>query len=126
MKRLIVCLLALAVLLPMAAEAELYPRFGNIVDIEYDTDFVTVDDGLGNLWDFYSAPIAMYYYYGDLLVLLMDDNNTPDWIYDDQVIDAYYCNEEDCAEIVKEWQDRHRENFFSKACGTIFIFLLTY
>lgn len=112
MKKLIALILILTCLMSTAG-AELYPRFGNIVDIEYDTDYITVDDGMGNLWDFYSAPIAMYYFYGDLLVMLMDDNDTPDWIYDDRVVNAYYCNEEDCAEIVKEWRDRHPQDLYS-------------
>ena len=113
MKKLI-AVLVLVIMLAGSAEAEMYPRFGNIIDIEYDTDFVTVDDGLGNLWDFYSVPIAMYHFYGDLVVMLMDDRDTPDWIYDDIVLSAYYCNEEDSKEIVREWREHQNVDFFSQ------------
>ena len=104
MKRIVAVILLLVCFMG-SAEAELYPRFGNIVDIEYDTDFVTVDDGLGNLWDFMSTPIALWHFYGDLVVMLMDDNETPEWIYDDKVLDAYYCDVADSEEIIAEWRE---------------------
>ena len=87
------------------ASAELYPRFGNIIDIEYDTDFITVDDGLGTLWDFYSATIAMDHFYGDLVIMIIDDNNTPNWIYDDKIVDAYFCKEDEAREIIRLWKN---------------------
>ena len=83
----LITLLVVALLMGgAAAESQLYYRFGNVVDIEYDTDFVTVDDGYGNLWDFYGVD---WFFYGDLVVMIMSDNGTPDWIYDDVVLNAY-------------------------------------
>ena len=111
MKKLIAIILVL-ICFTITAEADLYYRFGNIVDIEYDTDFVTVDDGMGNLWDFVSVPIAEYYFYGDLLLLIMSDNGTPDWIYDDKVIEACYCDTEDAEALIKRYhEERSRISF---------------
>ena len=105
MKKILVIMIVLISLMS-TAEAKIYPRFGSIVDIEYDTDFVTVDDGLGNLWEFCNSHIAWYYYYGDMIVMLMDDSDTPEWVYDDKVLSEYYCDEEDCAEIIREWREK--------------------
>lgn len=111
MKKILTIILIL-VFFTATAEAELYYRFGNIVDIEYDTDFVTVDDGMGNLWDFMSTPIAEYRFYGDLIVMVMSDNNTPDWIYDDEIIDVGYCDVEDASEIIRRYrEERSRISF---------------
>lgn len=106
MKKFIAVLLVL-LCISGTATADLYYLFGEIVDIEYDTDFVTVDDGLGNLWDFMSAPIAEYFYYGDLVLMIMSDNGTPDWIYDDKVTEAIYCDVEDAETFVKEHQNKN-------------------
>ena len=107
MKKLIATiLLALLICGTATAEQNLYPRFGNVVDIEYDSDFVTVDDGLGNLWDFYGVDFFMY---GDLVIMIMTDNGTPNWIYDDRVENAYKCSEEDAQTIIQEYK-----NYFQK------------
>ena len=44
------------------ASAELYPRFGNIIDIEYDTDFIDCI-----LWTGIAENTAEYCKKGDLL-----------------------------------------------------------
>lgn len=106
MKKVIATIIALIAIMSTAS-AEKYLRFGNIVDIEYDTDFVTVDDGMGNLWDFMSTPLAEYHFYGDLVVMIMDDNKTPDWIYDDMVTDAGFCDVEDANEIIRQYKENH-------------------
>ena len=108
----IIALIIVLVCFTATAEADLYYRFGNIVDIEYDTDFVTVDDGMGNLWDFMSTPIAEYYFYGDLLLMIMDDNDTPEWIYDDKVIEANYCDTEDAEALIKRYRDERSKIIF--------------
>ena len=90
MRKIIAIIIALLLITSMA-EADLYYRFGNIVDIEYDTDFITFDDGMGNLWDGYNPYVAMHCFYYDLIVAIMDDNGTPDWIYDDIVCNMYPC-----------------------------------
>ena len=87
MKKLIAILLVLAILLPVGGMAErIYYRFANVIDLEYLDDIVTADDGLGNLWEFYGVD---YFEYGDLIIMLMSDNGTPDYIYDDYVLNAY-------------------------------------
>lgn len=105
MKKLIAIILLLAILLPMGAEAELYLRFGNVVDLEYDCDCVTVDDGMGNLWEFYGVD---YFFFDDLAVMIMSDNDTPDWIYDDIVVNAYRCDEEDAEQIIQEYKNHSK------------------
>ena len=98
MKKLIAIIL-LILLIPMVAmaDAKLYYRFGNVVDIEYDTDCVTVDDGMGNLWEYYGVD---YVFQGDLVVMIMSDNDTPDCIYDDIVLNAYKCTEEEAEDLI--------------------------
>lgn len=108
----IIALILILICVTATAEADLYYRFGNIVDIEYDTDFVTVDDGMGNLWDFMNAPIAEYRFYGDLVVMIMYDNNTPDWIYDDEIWDVGYCDGEEASEIIKRYREEHSKIIF--------------
>ena len=106
MKKILAILLLLSMILPIGAEAQtIYLRFGNVIDLEYDTDFVTVDDGMGNLWEFCGVD---YFFYGDLVIMIMADNDTPDWIYDDIVVNAYRCTAEDAEAIIKEYKDHSK------------------
>ena len=84
-----------------SAEADLYYRFGNVVDLEWDSDCVTADDGMGNLWEFYGCD---YFFFDDLIVMLNDDNNTPDYIYDDMVVNAYSCDRDTAEELIKAYR----------------------
>lgn len=103
MKKIIAIIIAVMLICGIAtAEGRIYPRFGNVVDIEYDSDFVTVDDGLGNLWDFYGVD---FYLYGDIVLLVMDDNGTPDWIYDDKVKNAYRYTLDNALEFIKQFRE---------------------
>lgn len=111
MKKIIATILILFILMATAT-ADQYYRFGEIIDIEYDTDFVTVDDGMGNLWEFMSAPIAEYYYYGDLILMIMDDNDTPDWIYDDKVLQPIACDLEDATQILTRYREERSHIIF--------------
>ena len=98
MKKLIAITLILVALASVAsAEQNIYLRFGNVVDLEYSTDCVTVDDGLGNLWEYFGVD---YVFYGDLVVMIMSDNGTPDWIYDDIVLNAYKCTEGEAEDLI--------------------------
>ena len=101
MKKFFALCLMIAILLTATATAEtseaMYYRFGNVIDLEYDTDVVTVDDGLGNLWEFYGVD---YLFYGDLVVMIMSDHGTPEWIYDDFVLNAYKCDIEEAEDII--------------------------
>ena len=107
MKKIIALILIIACIGGVAtAEGRLYPRFGNVVDIEYDSDFVTVDDGLGNLWDFYGVE---FYLYGDIVLLVMNDNGTPDWIYDDRVENAYKYTLDNALEFIRQFREYEKE-----------------
>ena len=120
MKKLIAIILLLVSITSVAsAEQNLYLRFGTIVDIEYDTDFVTVDDGFGNLWDFYNYPLSAYNYYGDIVVMIMSDAETPDWIYDDDVINAYFCTGEEAYEIIRDYNNA-KETIFTQLFQNLF------
>ena len=79
-------------LIPTGANAELYYRFANVVDYDVIDDVVVADDGLGNLWEFYGTD---YFEYDDLIIMIMDDNETPKYIYDDEVCNAYTVMEGD-------------------------------
>ena len=102
MKKLIALILIL-VTISTTATAELYYRFGEIVDLEYDTDCVTADDGLGNLWEFYGVD---WFYTSDLIVMFIDDNNTPDYIYDDAVVNAYTITAEDAQRLIEKQHEK--------------------
>ena len=106
MKKLIAIILVLFAL-TTTAEAELYYRFGNVVDLEYDTDCVTADDGMGNLWEFYGVD---WFYTSDLIIMLIDDNTTPDYIYDDAVVNAYTITAEDAEQLVRILREKNLEN----------------
>ena len=109
MKKVIAIIALLACLIGWASAEGQYIRFGNIIDIEYDTDFVTVDDGLGNLWDFYSYSLCAYNFYGDLVVMIMSDNGTPTWIFDDKVINAYPCTLDEANELIRTVRQSNEE-----------------
>ena len=103
MKKFLVIAMALLLIGGGAtAESREYPRFGNVIDIEYDTFFYTVDDGIGNLWDFFADKD---FFYGDLVCMVMNDNGTPDNLYDDKVSDCYAITYEEGLQIINEWRD---------------------
>ena len=96
MKKLIVLWLIL-ICVATTAEAKLYYRFGNIIDLEWDTDIVSADDGMGNIWEFDGCD---YFFVDDLILMIMEDNDTPDYIYDDKVINAYGILAEDAEALI--------------------------
>lgn len=100
MKKIIAFILIL-LCLTATAEADLYYRFGNIVDLEWDSDCVTADDGIGNLWEFYGCD---YFFFDDLIVMIIDDNGTAEYIYDDIVVNAYGITAEDAQILIKNLQ----------------------
>lgn len=109
MKKFLMIALALLLICGGAsAERSEYPRFGNVIDIEYDTFCYTIDDGMGNLWDYFADD---YFFQDDLVCMVMDDNGTPDYLYDDCVVDCIKITYEDGLKIVIEWQRTHDLNF---------------
>ena len=68
------------------ATAEIYPETAKVVEIDYDTDTVTVETFTGFLFTLYGCEDWMV---GDCASLIMEDNNT-ELIYDDEIIMAQY------------------------------------
>lgn len=87
---------ALAYAVPEAAEAPrhvvgsvdgLYTRTGLIVDLNYDTDIVTVVDGVDLVWQFSGCED---YCIGDLVEMLFQGAGEPQYIFDDVIVSTSY------------------------------------
>lgn len=98
----IIALLAVVACLCATASAERYLRFANVVDLEWDSDCVSADDGLGNLWEFYGCD---EFFVADLIVMVIDDNGTAEYIFDDSVIDAFRITIDEAYEIIKNFKN---------------------
>ena len=69
-----------------------------IVGLDYDADLVTVCAVGGNVWQFYGCED---YAPGDLVRMLMWDAETPNSIYDDEIVTVWYAGTlEQFAEIL--------------------------
>ncbi len=110
MKKIIAIIIILVCFVSTATAENLYPRFGNVIDLEWDSDCVSADDGLGNIWEFWGCD---HFFFGDLVIMIMSDNGTPDWIYDDRVINAYPCSIDESAEIIQKYRENNSENLFN-------------
>ncbi len=64
----------------------LYPISTRVVELDYTTDTVTVEQANGMLWSFYGCDD---WELGDNCNLIMDDNGTPE-VYDDIIVDYRY------------------------------------
>lgn len=87
---------ALASEVSKAAEADqhialpvggLYTRTGLIVDLDYDTDTVTVVDGADLVWQFSGCED---YCVGDLVEMLFQEAGEPQYIFDDVIVSTSY------------------------------------
>ena len=67
--------------------ATLYARTAKVIEVDYDTDTVTLIDGAGRLWNFTGCED---YDVGDFVSLLMSDTGTPESILDDVIVSARY------------------------------------
>lgn len=67
----------------------LYPNIAYVVEIDYATDTLTVEDLVGHLWIVEGAEDYMK---GDLVSMIMDSKGT-DLVYDDEVVKMHYCGE---------------------------------
>lgn len=65
---------------------EIYPLTTIVIETNYISDVVTVEDFNGNLWEFSGVEDWQE---GDICSLIMYDNGTR-IIYDDQIIKAHY------------------------------------
>lgn len=52
----------------------------------------------------------MNHFYGDLVVMLIDVNNTPNWIHDDRIVNAYFCKKDEAGEIIRTWKNKHKND----------------
>lgn len=66
---------------------KVYPDMGVVTDVNSETDIVEVTMFNGESSEFYGAED---WFEGDFVALIMSDNGTPDYIYDDMIIDANY------------------------------------
>ena len=64
-----------------------YTRTGLVVDLDYDTDTVTVVDGADLVWRFTGCED---YCIGDLVEMLMQKTGKPDYILDDVIFSTCY------------------------------------
>ena len=65
-----------------------YPTTGIVIEVNYDTDTVTVEDFNGHLWSFYGCEDWMI---DDICAMLMNNCGTPETILDDTIITVRYC-----------------------------------
>lgn len=64
-----------------------YPRTATVIEFNYMTDAVICKDCAGIVWIFYGIED---WNIGDLVSMMLYDNGTPDSIYDDEIVMAYY------------------------------------
>lgn len=70
-----------------AAYQGLYARSTVVVKLDYENDVVVVEDFNGNLWEFTGCEDWIV---GDICSMVMYDNDTPQTIYDDEIVDVRY------------------------------------
>lgn len=85
MKKVIAIIIAIIALFTTAT-AELYPMTAKVVEVDYDTDTVTVETFTGFLFAFEGCEDWAI---GDCASLIMDDNGT-EKIFDDEIVMAQY------------------------------------
>lgn len=86
MKKFVAIILVLVSLVTTAA-AEFYPRCAVVADIDEAEDLVICEDFAGVIWQFYGIEDFVI---GDLVAMILWDADTPESIFDDEIIDALY------------------------------------
>lgn len=73
-------------------DSSLYPATGIVITIAHGSEYedITIEHTNGNLFKF-TAPTTDCWELGDLASCIMDSNGTPDSVYDDKVLSAWYC-----------------------------------
>ena len=73
-------------------DSSLYPATGIVITIAHGSEYedITIEHANGNLFKF-TAPATDCWELGDLASCIMDSNGTPDSVYDDKVLSAWYC-----------------------------------
>lgn len=92
MKKFVASVLALALCVALCATATaayegLYAKSAVVVEVDYESNVVTVKDYSNNLWMFEGCEDWLV---GDLCAMVMHDNNTPTTIYDDVIVNVRY------------------------------------
>ena len=80
---MLLCFTACAV----SAPDGFYPRTATVIEFNYATDTVICRDCADVVWMFEGIEDWAI---GDLVSMLMYDNDTPESIYDDEIVMAYY------------------------------------
>ena len=65
----------------------IYPKLGVIIDFDFTEDLVFVADSNGEIWSFEGTEDWRM---GDYVNMVMHNNRTPENIYDDVILMAYY------------------------------------
>ena len=69
-----------------ATTEHLYPRVGQVTEINRSWGYVAIKDSVGELWLLYDVDDWAV---GDVVSMMLNDNNT-DTITDDIIVKAYY------------------------------------
>lgn len=67
--------------------SHIYPSCGIVVEVNYEEDYIVIEDFYGNAWIFEGVEDWIE---GDIVAVIMDDNGT-EQIEDDIIIDIRYC-----------------------------------
>lgn len=86
MKKLLIIIL-LALMLCGCSPKNTYAKSTVVSYVDYDSNTVYCIDYNGNYWSFYGCEDWCI---GDICSMIMSDNNTPDNIYDDEIISCHY------------------------------------
>lgn len=70
-----------------ADQSHYYPKVGIVTEFDFPADLVTVTDGAGRTWQFSGIEDWCW---GDCAALLMSDAGTPEYVYDDEIVDVRY------------------------------------
>lgn len=87
MKKIIAVVFVFVVLFSVSALADANSRVAIIIDINEEADKAICEDACGLTWEFFGIED---FDVGDLVVLTMWDAETPDTIFDDEIIDVVY------------------------------------
>lgn len=76
--------------------SSLYPATGIVITIAHGSEYedITIEHANRNRFQF-TAPATDCWELGDLASCIMDSNGTPDSVYDDKVLSAWYCGSPD-------------------------------
>lgn len=83
----VVVLVLVSILFSVSASADVNSRVAIIISIDTEADKVICKDACDITWEFYGSED---FDVGDLVVLTMWDSETPESIFDDEIVDVVY------------------------------------